>query len=156
LKQCEFETLRQTFVVEKLRSFLFLPFFKDFRRRFVSLLSFQFSNFKPATALQVLRKKKKQKTETNSPIAPPTQQPLKKLEMDFYLTSYDMKRLEMYSRSMVDYHLIMDLLPTLARIYFLEKIKVSLSVAQKVLNNYLCISLVHRRICFVAEPLFSG
>ena len=43
-----------------------------------------------------------------------------------------MKRLGMYSRNIADYHLIMDLLPTLARLYFLDKIKTALSVAQKV------------------------
>ena len=31
-----------------------------------------------------------------------------------------MKRLEMYSNNLVDYHLIMDLLPTLARFHFLN------------------------------------
>jgi len=37
-----------------------------------------------------------------------------------YLTKYDVKRLEMYSNNLVDYHLIMDLVPALARLYFLN------------------------------------
>lgn len=38
--------------------------------------------------------------------------------LEVYFTSYDLKRLEMYSNNMADYHLIMDLLPSLARMYF--------------------------------------
>ena len=44
-----------------------------------------------------------------------------------------MKRLEMYSNKLVDYHLIMDMLPQLARIYFCGKMPdVKLSVVQQV------------------------
>ena len=45
---------------------------------------------------------------------------LSKMELDVYLTKYDLKRLEMYSKNLVDYHLIMDLIPSLARLYFLN------------------------------------
>lgn len=36
---------------------------------------------------------------------------LSKADLESVLTTYDMKRLELYSRNMVDYHLITDLLP---------------------------------------------
>jgi len=45
---------------------------------------------------------------------------LSKTELDAYLSKYDLKRLEMYSKNLVDYHLIMDLIPALARLYFLN------------------------------------
>jgi len=45
---------------------------------------------------------------------------LSKTELDAYLTKYDLKRLEMYSKNLVDYHLIMDLIPALAHLYFLN------------------------------------
>lgn len=46
---------------------------------------------------------------------------------------YDLKRLEMYSRNMVDYHLIMDMVPTIARMFFLSQMgDISLSAAQSV------------------------
>jgi N-acetyltransferase 10 len=38
--------------------------------------------------------------------------------LDMYFTSYDVGRLEKYSNNMSDYHLIMDLVPPLARLYF--------------------------------------
>ena len=36
---------------------------------------------------------------------------LSKADLESVLTTYDMKRLELYARNMVDYHLITDLLP---------------------------------------------
>uniref|UniRef100_A0A8C2ZC91 RNA cytidine acetyltransferase n=1 Tax=Cyclopterus lumpus TaxID=8103 RepID=A0A8C2ZC91_CYCLU len=86
-------------------------FWKDFRRRFLSLLSYQFSRFHPSMSLSILQNKN--------------------AELASHFSPYDLKRLELYSRSMVDYHLIMDLIPTVARIFFLKKLgDVSLSAAQ--------------------------
>lgn len=54
-------------------------------------------------------------------------------EVDLYFTKYDLKRLEMYSDKLVDYHLIMDMLPHLAKLYFTDKMSpVKLSVVQQV------------------------
>lgn len=54
-------------------------------------------------------------------------------ELAIHFTPYDLKRLELYSRSMVDYHLIMDLIPAVARMFFLKQLgDVSLSAAQSV------------------------
>ncbi|XP_044735745.1 RNA cytidine acetyltransferase isoform X2 [Chrysoperla carnea] len=86
-------------------------FWKDFRRRFISLLSYQFRTFAPGLAMGILVNKSL--TLENSSM---TQQ-----ELDVYMTKYDIKRLEMYSKNLVDYHLIMDLLPTLGRIYYLNQ-----------------------------------
>lgn len=58
---------------------------------------------------------------------------LTRLELDVYFTTYDVKRLEMYSNNLVDYHLIMDLMPTLSRVYFINQMgDVSLSAVQSV------------------------
>ncbi|KAG8429176.1 hypothetical protein GDO86_018128 [Hymenochirus boettgeri] len=51
----------------------------------------------------------------------------------------------MYSRNMVDYHLIMDLIPSIARIFFLQQLgELSLSVAQSAL--LLGIGLQHKSV----------
>uniref|UniRef100_A0A673HMB4 RNA cytidine acetyltransferase n=1 Tax=Sinocyclocheilus rhinocerous TaxID=307959 RepID=A0A673HMB4_9TELE len=94
-------------------------FWKDFRRRFLSLLSFQFSKFSPTLALNILQNKNaKDDTLTSA-------------ELAATFTPYDLKRLEMYSRNMVDYHLIMDMIPVVARMYFLKQLgDITLSVAQ--------------------------
>lgn len=36
--------------------------------------------------------------------------------------SYDLKRLEMYAQNLVDYHLVIDLVPEIARLYFINKL----------------------------------
>lgn len=56
--------------------------------------------------------------------------PLTKEEMDHFMSPYDLKRLEAYAHSMVDYHTITDLVPPIARYYFQRRIAVSLSPAQ--------------------------
>jgi len=35
-----------------------------------------------------------------------------------YISLFDLKRLESYSQNLADFHLIMDLVPTIARLYF--------------------------------------
>lgn len=39
--------------------------------------------------------------------------------MEQHITIFDLKRLESYARNLVDFHLIMDLVPTLAKLFFL-------------------------------------
>lgn len=39
--------------------------------------------------------------------------------MEQYITIFDLKRLESYAKNLVDFHLIMDLVPTLAKLHFL-------------------------------------
>ncbi len=42
--------------------------------------------------------------------------------MDRSFFAYDVKRLEMYAQNLVDYHLVIDLVPETARLYFLNKL----------------------------------
>ncbi|XP_009895741.1 RNA cytidine acetyltransferase [Dryobates pubescens] len=111
-------------------------FWKDFRRRFLSLLSYQFSTFSPSLALNILQ---------NKNIKQQPQPALSRAELESLFIPYDLKRLEMYSRNMVDYHLIMDMVPTLARMFFLHQMgDVSLSAAQSAL--FLGIGLQHKSL----------
>uniref|UniRef100_A0A672QLF2 RNA cytidine acetyltransferase n=1 Tax=Sinocyclocheilus grahami TaxID=75366 RepID=A0A672QLF2_SINGR len=99
-------------------------FWKDFRRRFLSLLSFQFSKFSPTLALNISQNK--------------NAKALASAELAATFTPYDLKRLEMYSRNMVDYHLIMDMTPVIARMFFLKQLgDITLSVAQCVSSLYM-------------------
>ncbi|XP_037622753.1 RNA cytidine acetyltransferase [Sebastes umbrosus] len=110
-------------------------FWKDFRRRFLSLLSYQFSRFHPSLSLSILQNKKSKEERSI----------LSSSELASLFSPYDLKRLELYSRSMVDYHLIMDLIPTVARMFFLKQLgDVSLSAAQCAL--LLGIGLQHKSV----------
>ncbi|XP_041966822.1 RNA cytidine acetyltransferase [Alosa sapidissima] len=111
-------------------------FWKDFRRRFLSLLSYQFRNFSPSLALNILQNKNSKEG---------AQSALTTAELTAHFSPYDLKRLEMYSQSMVDYHLIMDMIPAIARMYFLKQLgDVSLSAAQSAL--LLGIGLQHKSV----------
>ncbi|XP_029437928.1 RNA cytidine acetyltransferase isoform X1 [Rhinatrema bivittatum] len=111
-------------------------FWKDFRRRFLALLSYQFSSFPPSLALNILQNKNA-KMEL-----PPV---VSRAELLALFIPYDLKRLEMYSRNMVDYHLIMDLIPSVSRLFFLQRLgPISLSVAQSAL--LLGIGLQHKSL----------
>jgi len=109
---------------EKLGSSWLKEYWTDFRRRFVSLLSFQFHAFLPVLALSLLQNK-------NQGLDPP--QDLSVAELRVHLTPYDIKRLELYTKNMADYHLIMDLVPTLSKLFFINQLgPTHLSVVQSV------------------------
>lgn len=117
-------------------------FFVDFRRRFINLLSYQFRTFAPALALGLLQ---------NKAVQVP-QKLLSSEELAVFLTQYDLKRLEMYTNQLVDYHLVMDLLPHLARFHFLNHMgDMHLSAAQAAI--LLSLGLQHRTVDDVAADL---
>ncbi|XP_078405701.1 RNA cytidine acetyltransferase [Cetorhinus maximus] len=130
------KTLNEEEDVESTRENWLLAFWTDFRRRFLSLLSYQFSSFSPSVALNILQNKNmKQGSKPR----------LSRSELDTKFTPYDLKRLEMYSRNMVDYHLIMDMMPTISQLYFLNQLgDISLSVAQSAM--LLGIGLQHKSV----------
>lgn len=81
-------------------------FFTDFRRRVSSLLGYELRTLAPTLALSIIHNKQA-KTDSASILTP--------AQLDVLMTPYDVKRLEMYSNNLVDYHLITDLVPALAK-----------------------------------------
>ncbi|KAG8893323.1 hypothetical protein FRC01_013669, partial [Tulasnella sp. 417] len=102
-------------------------FVKDFRRRFLNLLGFGFREFSSVMALSVLEAinnaTRGSGLETSE---------LTATELNYLLTPFDIKRLESYASNMLDYHVIMDLLPTVAMLYFERRLgpDVKLSAVQ--------------------------
>lgn len=119
-----------------------VAYWKDFRRRFVSLLSSSFKDYTAGLALGIL---------INQNINLPTVT-LQKHNLDAYFTSYDLGRLDKYSNNMVDYHMIMDLIPQLARLYFLNLMgNLSFSAVQSAI--LLSLGLQHKTIDQIVEDL---
>ncbi|KAL6425941.1 hypothetical protein ACFW04_008920 [Cataglyphis niger] len=117
-------------------------YWSDFRRRFLSLLSYSFNTYPASLALSIVINK----TISLESVA------LRKETLDVYFTSYDLKRLQMYSNNMADYHLIMDLLPSLARLYFLNMMgDTHFSAAQSAI--LLGLGLQHKIVDKLAEEL---
>ena len=111
----------------------FIPFSIDFKHRLTSLLSFTFNklNIKlclslldpPITTSTVMEKEENEENES-------AQTDMKKNEIELFLTKFDFKRMELYSRNMTNYNMIIDLIPIIAHLYFNRKIFVSLSYIQ--------------------------
>ncbi|CAK9290520.1 unnamed protein product [Gordionus sp. m RMFG-2023] len=103
-------------------------YFRDFKRRFIRLLSFQFRHFCPQTALSLMQNpkvillEKDEEREESTKEADEVKGPLNYLELIHHFTLSDIKRLTMYSQNLVDYHLIMDLIPVIAQFYFTDKL----------------------------------
>eukprot|EP00288_Rhodomonas_lens_P018617 CAMPEP_0177714732 /NCGR_PEP_ID=MMETSP0484_2-20121128/13609_1 /TAXON_ID=354590 /ORGANISM="Rhodomonas lens, Strain RHODO" /LENGTH=229 /DNA_ID=CAMNT_0019226667 /DNA_START=23 /DNA_END=709 /DNA_ORIENTATION=- len=72
-------------------------------------------------------------------------------EVELLLTNYDLKRLEAYARNIVDHHIIVDLIPVLARLYFMNRLPVPLSFTQAA--GLLGVGLQHRSIDSLAAAL---
>lgn len=94
-------------------------FARDFQRRFLSLLSYQFRTFPAVTALSI-----DESASAGSKLDVDfTPKPLRKAELDELFSAYDLKRLDSYANSMLDYHVILDMLPTIAHLYFIGRLK---------------------------------
>ncbi|KAF8955773.1 DUF699-domain-containing protein [Flammula alnicola] len=91
-------------------------FAKDFRRRFLTLLSYKFREFGSVTTLSVLE-------AANAGIKDDSDtEELKPQELGMLFTPFDLKRLESYANNMLDYHVILDLMPNVASIYFQKRL----------------------------------
>ncbi|CCL99539.1 uncharacterized protein FIBRA_01557 [Fibroporia radiculosa] len=93
-------------------------FAKDFRRRFLSLLSFKFREFGSVTALSILEAA----NNGAKRLAQDSAKELYNTELSMLLSPFDLKRLESYANNTLDYHVVLDLLPTVAALYFEKRL----------------------------------
>ena len=49
--------------------------------------------------------------------------------MDLLFSSYDLKRLESYSKNLIDFHAIIDMVPSLAQLFFMGSLSEDLSLS---------------------------
>ncbi|KAI9171803.1 RNA cytidine acetyltransferase [Paramyrothecium foliicola] len=93
-------------------------FSRDFHKRFLSLLSYQFREFGAITALSIDESANGGAKLDGTEVAP-----LDKAELDRLMSPFDLKRLESYANNMLDYHVILDLIPTIANLYFTGRLR---------------------------------
>ncbi|KAK9785019.1 hypothetical protein WJX73_005784 [Symbiochloris irregularis] len=120
-------------------------FVSDFRSRFMSLLPGPFRDFAPALAMALLQPQltfaEGAAANGHTPVRGDGSP----------LSPYDLKRLQAYANSLVDYHLIMDLTPPLTRSFFAGKLPVTLSAGQAAI--LLCLGLQQNAVDVVARAL---
>ena len=88
----------------------------DFHRRFLTLLSYQFRDFASVQALSISESASRPNVKVNLPS-------LKRDDIDSLFSPFDLKRLESYANNQIDYHVILDLMPSIAHLYFTGKLK---------------------------------
>lgn len=92
----------------------------------MNLLSYEaFKKFDASIALSILEST----VPRNSPS--PAPKLLTNTELSSLLTPFDIKRLESYADSMLDYHVVLDLVPTIASLFFGKRLETSLPPAQQ-------------------------
>jgi N-acetyltransferase 10 len=99
------------------------------------LLSYKFREFGSVTALSILEATNAGVKEDNDKGAQITTSALKQScifdlfsdlspgELSILFTPFDLKRLESYANNMLDYHVILDLMPVVANLYFQKRLQ---------------------------------
>ncbi|KAK5736145.1 N-acetyltransferase 10 [Elasticomyces elasticus] len=117
---------------------------KDFHKRFLALLSYQFRTFGSVQALAI-----DESANLGIKLLDEAERarPLTKTGLDELFTPFDLKRLDSYANSMIDYHAILDLMPAIAALYFMGRMKndngITLSGVQQAL---LCAIGLQRKV----------
>lgn len=99
-------------------------FTRDFHKRFLSLLSYQFRAFPSVLALSI-----NESANAGSKLDPSAPaQPLTKPELDSLFSPFDLKRLDSYANNMLDYHVVLDMIPQIALLHFTGRLAPTVSV----------------------------
>jgi N-acetyltransferase 10 len=85
----------------------------DFKRRLTGLLGFEFRKLNVGLALEILHHTKQEIANDES-----EENLMEKSALQYFITVSDLNRLKSYTKNQVDYHLVLDLIPTIARLYF--------------------------------------
>ena len=94
-------------------------FARDFQKRFHALLGFQFREFGSVQSLSI---DESAFNGAKLDVAA-SAKPLTKENLDALFSPFDLKRLDSYASNMLDYHVILDMVPTIASLYFSGRLK---------------------------------
>jgi len=147
-------------------------FVRDYRRRLISLMSYSFNTMETALALTLLDPDRKLTAAHNaaqsvdeeeapakatggaaSSLREAVFSPITAKELlSVHLSHHDMQRLELYSRNMVDHHMILDALPILTQLLFQGRMsELRFPVLQ--VSILLAVGLQHRDVDSVVTEL---
>ncbi|KAH8157659.1 hypothetical protein CIB48_g10585 [Xylaria polymorpha] len=120
----------------------------DFHSRFLSLLAYRFRTFDPVTALSI-----NESASSGARLDPSYEPaPFTKESLDQILTPFDLKRLAAYANNILDYHVILDLMPRIAEPYFRGRLnEIHLTGIQKTM--FLAVSLQRKDLDGIAADL---
>lgn len=129
-------------------------FSHDFRRRFLSLLSYEFSKL-PCELSLLIHSTKADYIDEEDSSKEIMRNELNHDTLKKIFSDHDLKRLDRYSNNLIDYHVIIDLLPSLSNIFFNEMInkdqQFNISPAQSLI--LLGLGNQHKNIDDIAKEL---
>ncbi|KAJ6005278.1 RNA cytidine acetyltransferase [Penicillium sp. IBT 35674x] len=115
-------------------------FCRDFHRRFLALLSYQFRHFPAVLSLSICESATAgSKLDTAAVL-----RTLKKADLDADFSPFDLKRLDSYANNLLDYHVIMDMIPRIADYYFSNRLVGKLELKSLQLPILLALGLQHK------------
>ena len=127
------------------------PYTSDFRIRFMSLLGFEFSKLPWTLALSILLPTLKSHVQADQLI--PDYNKLDKVLLKREITVFDLKRLESYSKNLIDFHLVIDLVPRLCKLFFGKHLDWVMRLSYLQAAIFLGIGLQHKRIEGISKDL---
>ncbi|SCU96087.1 LANO_0E12420g1_1 [Lachancea nothofagi CBS 11611] len=137
-------------VLEGRESHWLSEYAKDFRRRFLSLLSYDFKKFTAVQALNLMESAEKAKILNGDS---ETVRALSKDDVDAVFSPFDLKRLDSYANNLLDYHVIVDLLPLLSSLYFSGKMQGAVSLSSVQGAILLAVGLQHKSLDDISKEL---
>jgi N-acetyltransferase 10 len=96
-------------------------FVGDTKRRFLALLGGPFRDMEIKLAISTLEAMEDKPDDTIKERTGNGSGTITAEELGYHLTPHDLKRLELYGRNLCDHHLVTDLLPAVARLYFTSR-----------------------------------
>lgn len=124
-------------------------FAKDFQKRFLSLLSYQFRTFPSVTSLSI-EESASQGADLDADLQA---SPMTKAELDALFSPFDLKRLDSYANNMLDYHVILDMLPSIATLYFTGRLKTQIKMSGVQIALLLAVGLQRKEFSEVEKEL---
>jgi N-acetyltransferase 10 len=124
-------------------------FTRDFHNRFLSLLSYNFHAFPSVLALSI----DQSSTAGFNLDTSYTPAPLSSAELTNILSPFDLKRLESYANNMLDYHVILDLVPKLSNLYFTSRLDPAVSLTGIQKSILLAVGLQHKDLSILETEL---
>lgn len=128
-----------------------IAFARDFHKRFLSLLSYDFKTFTTVQALSVIESAKKADDLSDGNVMSTSK--LTKTQLDDLFSPFDLKRLDSYANNLLDYHVIVDMVPMLALLYFGGKMSSTVHLSSVQSAILLAIGLQRKSIDDITKEL---
>lgn len=118
----------------------------------MNLLAYEFKKFELPLALSLIDPDRDLTSMNRTPTPKQLAAALTPQDLNVFLSPHDLNRLELYARNMVDHHMVLDLMPTIARLLFCGRLP-TLRFAFLQIVIMLGVGLQHRSIESLSEEL---